>query len=159
MSTLTLCRKRLIPYECIPLKNDIIVRQTADIIVTSWKTLNPKTAFQYGASCYFLKEGYKVSKFYKADGSLFCIYCDIVQYDYDEVSNTLTVTDLLADVIIKPDGTIQVVDLDELAEAFSKGLLSASGIRTALLQLNSLLSTIYADGSDRLTYELDNLGL
>lgn len=159
MSLLTLYRKRLIPYECIPLKNDIIVKQTADFIVTSWQTLNPKTAFQYGASCYFLKEGFKVSKFYKADGSLFCTYCDIVRYDYNETDSSLTVTDLLADVIIKPDGTIQVVDLDELAEAFDKGLLSDSDIKTALFQLNSLLSIAYNDGFGKLTRELDALGL
>lgn len=159
MSKLKLYRKRLIPEECIPLKDDIIVKETADVIITRWNTLNPKTAFQYGASCYFLKEGWKVSKFYRADGSLYCWYCDIVQYDLNKENNTLIITDLLADVIIKPDGTVKVADLDELAEALDKGLISADGIKTALLQLNSLLNVIYADRFDRLAAELNGMGL
>ncbi|MGN1146949.1 MAG: DUF402 domain-containing protein [Lachnospiraceae bacterium] len=159
MSELSLYRKRLIPNECIRLKDDIIIKQDEDVIVTSWKTLNPKIAFQYGASCYFLKEGYKVSKFYRADGSLYCWYCDIVQYDFDSENNALTITDLLADVIIKPDGTVKVVDLDELAEAFDKGLLDAAALKSALLNLNNLLTLIYADKFCRLEAELNDLEL
>lgn len=159
MSELTLYRRRLIPAEYIQLKDDIIKHQDDDIIVTSWKTLNPKTAFQYGASCYFLKSGYKVSKFYRADGSLYCYYCDIVQYDFSEDGRELTVTDLLADVIIMPDGTMKVVDLDELAEAFDKGLLDGAALSKTLLQLNNLLNLIYAGRFDRLLAEFDALGL
>ena len=159
MNELTLYRKRLIPDECILLKDDIIVKQTEDVIITRWSTLNPKTAFQYGASCYFLKEGWKVSKFYRADGSLYCWYCDIVQYDLNPENNSLIITDLLADVIIKPDGTVKVVDLDELAEAFKKELISNEQLTTALLQLNNLLNVIYADRFDRLAVELNSMGL
>lgn len=159
MNELKLYRKRLIPEECILLKDDIIVKETKDVIITRWNTLNPKTTFQYGASCYFLKEGWKVSKFYRADGSLYCWYCDIVQYDLDKENNTLIITDLLADVIIKPDGTVKVADLDELAEALDKGLISTDDIKTALLQLNSLLNVIYADRFDRLAAELNGMGL
>ncbi len=159
MNAFTLYRRRLIPDECILLKDDIIVTRSENIIVTSWKTLNHKTAFQYGASCYYLQEGYKISKFYRADGSLFCWYCDIVQYDFDESGNSLTVTDLLADVIISPDGIVKVVDLDELGEALEKGILSADSLKTALLQLNNLLSIIYNNKLYELTAPLDELGL
>lgn len=159
MNTLTLYRRRLIPDECILLKDDVILRQTDDIIVTKWKTLNPKTAFQYGASCYFLKEGIKVSKFYRGDGSLFCWYCDIVEYDYDAEGNSLTVTDLLADVIITPDGAVKVVDLDELAQAMDEGLLSAASLKKALVQLNTLLTRIYSNQFFLMQNELNNLEL
>ena len=40
---LQIYRKRLIPEECILLKDDIIVEQNDDYILTKWKTLNPKT--------------------------------------------------------------------------------------------------------------------
>ncbi len=56
-----LYRKRLIPQECILLKDDIIEFSSDDILITSWKTLNPKTNFSHGCSCYFFKEGFKVS--------------------------------------------------------------------------------------------------
>ncbi len=159
MSTLALYRRRLIPEECILLEGDVIVKHTEDVIVTKWKTLNPKTAFQYGASCYFLKDGIKVSKFYRKDGSLFCWYCDIVQFDYKQDGNAMIVTDLLADVIIMPDNSVKVVDLDELAVAFDKGLLSADSLKAALLQLNTLLSRIYANQFFRMQAELNDLGL
>ena len=82
-----------------------------------------------------------------------------MQYDYDAAANTLVATDLLADVIIQPDGTVKVVDLDELADAFEQGLLSASALKTALRQLNHLLSLIYENQFRLLQNELDSLGL
>ena len=93
-------RKRMIPEECILLKDDILLEVTDDIIVTKWNTLKPKRELHHGFSCYFLKQGFKVSKFYRADNTLMYWYCDIVDYDYNEETNTLVATDLLADVII-----------------------------------------------------------
>ena len=61
MSIKTLYRKRIIPPECIHLKDDIIVEQNNECIITKWNTLNPKTEFSHGCSCYFLKEGFKVN--------------------------------------------------------------------------------------------------
>lgn len=156
---LKLYRKRLIPAECILLKDDIIVSQTDDYIATKWTTLNPKIAFHHGSSCYFLKEGYKVSKFYKSDHSLLYWYCDIVDYDYDEETNTLTVTDLLADVIIYPEGRIKVVDLDELADGLERQIITKEQLIKSLQRLNNLLSLIYRDKFDQLQAVLDNLQL
>ncbi|MDE5747098.1 MAG: DUF402 domain-containing protein [Acetatifactor sp.] len=159
MSELQLYRRRLIPAECILLKDDTIVKQTDDLIITSWKTLNPKISFSHGCSCYFLKEGFKISKFYRQDGSLLYWYCDIVEYVHDEQAHTLTVTDLLADVIVYPDGRTKVVDLDELAQAFETGLLTAAQLAAALRQLNHLLTYIYKDKFDQLQTQIESLGL
>lgn len=159
MKPLQIYRKRIIPDECILLKDDIIIEQNEDIILTKWKTLNPKTTFSHGCSCYFLHDGIKVSKFYRHDDSLLYWYCDVVSYDYDPVNNALTVTDLLADVIVHPDGSVQVVDLDEVAEAFEKGLLTPEQMSACLRQLNLLLSYIYRDKFDRLQTHLEKLGL
>lgn len=159
MSDLQLYRKRLIPAECILLKDDVIISQTEDLVITSWKTLNPKIAFSHGCSCYFLKEGFKISKFYRQDGSLLYWYCDIVEYTHDEQAHTLTVTDLLADVIVYPDGRTKVVDLDELAQAFESGLLTAEQLSAALRQLNHLLTYIYKDKFDQLQVHIESLGL
>ena len=159
MSELQLYRRRLIPAECILLKDDIIVKQTKDLIITSWKTLNPKIAFSHGCSCYFLREGFKISKFYTQNNSLLYWYCDIVEYAQDESAHTLTTTDLLADVIVYPDGRTKVVDLDELAQAFETGLLTAAQLSAALRQLNHLLTYIYNDKFDQLQAPIENLGL
>lgn len=155
---LNLYRKRLIPAECLLLKDDVIVKQTEDVIITRWQTLNPKIAFQSGVSCYFLKEGIKVSKFYRSDGSLYCWYCDIVRYDFT-TPDDLIVTDLLADVVIMPDGAVKVLDLDELAEAHDKQLLSTDLLKSALYCLQHLLSIIYSNQFHTFQEELNSLGL
>ncbi len=156
---LQLYRKRYIPAECIPLKNDIIVEQNEDFILTTWKTLNPKTTFDHGSSCYLLKEGLKVSKFYRPDGTLLYWYCDIVNFEYNETENILTVVDLLADVVIHPDGRVKVMDLDELAEALEKGLITQAQLTAGLRQLNYLLTMIDRDKFDRLQSILNDRNL
>lgn len=154
-----LYRKRFIPSECILLKDDIIVKQDEEVLITQWNTLNPKAEFSRGVSCYFLKEGLKVSKIYRHDGSLYRWYCDIVEFSYREEENALTVTDLLADVILYPDGRMKVVDLDELAEAMEKGLITKEQMVFCLRSLDHLLSLIYRDKFDRLQTQLEALGL
>lgn len=143
MKTPELYRKRLIPEQNIPLKDDTILFSSDEIIVTKWNTINPKTEFNHGTSCYFFNEGIKVSKFYRADNSLLYWYCDIVEYEYNESLNRLTVVDLLADVIIYPDHTVKVVDLDEMADALGQGIISSELLQLGLYRLNELLARIY----------------
>lgn len=159
MDSLKLYRKRIIPAECLLLKGDKIESADEETIVTSWITINPKLEFSRGCSCYFLKHGFKVSKLYRHDNSLLYWYCDIVDFEKNEEENSLTVTDLLADVILYPDGRIQVVDLDELADAMDKGLITPELMSTCLRRLNELLSMIYRDKFDRLQSPLEQLGL
>lgn len=159
MNVAKLYRQRLIPPENILLKDDIIVAQDDEVVITKWNTLNPKTEFSHGSSCYFLKEGLKVSKFYRADDSLLYWYIDIVEFTLDDEQNTLVFTDLLADVIIYPDGRMKVVDLDELAEALERNLITKEQMTSCLRNLNHLLTMIYRDKFDRLQARLDSLGL
>lgn len=141
-----LYRKRLIPEECILLKDDELLYRDEKKIITRWNTLRPKKDLHHGFSCYFLDKGIKVSKFYKADGSLICWYCDIVTHSYDRATDTYVFTDLLADVIIENSGFVRVVDLDELADAASAKLISDAMLVNALHKLDKLLKTIY-DGT------------
>ncbi len=159
MKELKLYRKRLIPKECILLKDDVVEYRDEDMLVTSWKTLNPKTTFSHGCSCYFLNEGLKLSKFYRADESLLYYYCDIVEYDINEEENTIVVTDLLADVIIYPDGSHDVVDLDELADAYELSLLTQDQLLKSLRRLNSLLCVVQGNTFPKLLTKINDLGL
>ncbi len=152
-----LYRKRLIPNECIELKDDIILHIDDDIIVTSWQALHKRSDISTGYSIYYLKLGYKVSRFIQPDGSLRHWYCDIVDYKYESETNSLITLDLLADVIIKPDGFIKVVDLDELEKAFDQGLLSSDLLKKSLLRLNRLLTELYENGIDNLSAPLLNV--
>lgn len=151
-----LYRRRIIPDECILLKDDIILSCDNERIVTSWNALHPKKDLHHGFSCYFLNEGFKVSKFCHEDGSLLYWYCDIVEYDYSENENSLIVTDLLADVIIYPDGFVKVVDLDELVTALNSRSISLDTLKSSLLKLDKLLAIIYSGNFDTLKTYIEN---
>ena len=149
-STPRLYRRRIIPDECVFLKDDQILYQDREIIVTRWHTLKPKKTLHHGYSCYFTERGYKVSKFYDHSGNLISWYCDIVSHTCDEEENTYVFTDLLVDVIVYPDGFVRVVDLDEMADALRDGTLTKAETEMALRRLDKLLSVIYSGHFDRL---------
>jgi len=153
-----LYRKRLIPDECVELKDDEILRLDDNVIVTRWKSLKPRNDFSGGVSCYFLNKGIKVSRVVKEDGSLFHWYCDIIKTDYDPEENTYVFTDLLADVVITPGGEVRVLDLDELAEADEWGLITREELRMSLCQLNDLLGLIYSGGFNELKAAIEHYG-
>lgn len=144
MQELRLYRKRLIPEECILLKDDIILEADEHHILTQWNTLKPKKDLDHGFSCCYLDLGIKVSKFMRKDNSLIYWYCDIVDYSWEDDDHTLIATDLLIDILIYPDGQLKVLDLDELAEAEDKGLISSDLLKKALRRANMLLTDIYA---------------
>ncbi len=151
-----LYRKRLIPEECILLKDDVILYRDDRIIVTSWHSLKPRKDLHHGYSCYYLDKGIKVSKFYRPDNTLLYWYCDIVDYDYSPDTDTYVVTDLLADVIVYPDGFVKVVDLDELVTALESGLLSEGLLKKSLLRIDALLKIIYGNNFSTLQEPIDS---
>lgn len=152
-----LYRKRLIPEECVLLKDDVILSCNEDIIVTKWNALKPKKDLHHGYSCYFLKEGCKVSKFYRNDNSLLYWYCDIVDYEYQKEDNRLIVTDLLADVLIYPDGFVKVVDIDEMVICLNEQKISLEQLKRSLTQLDKLLQIIYNGRFETLTRHITEL--
>lgn len=65
----------------------------------------------------------------------------------------------MADVILYPDNHVEVVDLDELAEALERGLITKEQMTVCLRNLNHLLSMIYRDKFDRIQARLNSLNL
>jgi predicted RNA-binding protein associated with RNAse of E/G family len=149
MNTLALYRKRLIPQECILLKDDVILEENDSYILTKWHTLKPKKDLDHGYSCCYLDLGIKVSKFLRKDDSLIYWYCDIVDYDWKNEHSTLITTDLLIDILIYPDHSLKVLDLDELADAEDQHLISSDLLKKGLRRANSLLTDIYAGNFDQ----------
>lgn len=139
-----LYRKRIIPEELVLLDKDEILYSDEEHIVTKWNAIRPKKILHHGCSCYFLKEGFKVSKFYRKDGTLMYWYCDIISYSYNVSDNSYVFTDLLADVLIYPDGKVQVVDVGEIADALTEGTLTTDEMIPALRSLDKLLCLIYS---------------
>lgn len=137
-TTLNIYRNRIIPKESISLKNDVVLCKNNEIIVTKWTILKPRSDFQCGYSIYYKSKGFKLSKFLKEDLQLFCWYCDIIEVDPVSDHETFSYTDLLLDLRIKPDGTVDILDLDELALALKEQLITVEQAVAALTTTNKL---------------------
>lgn len=144
-----LYRKRFIPDELKQLADDKIIYFDDNLIITSWNTLKPRSDFASGISAYYRKEGFKISRHYGADGTFTRWYCDIVTES--PVADGLIFSDLLIDVVIFPDGTVRVVDLDEAADALEQGLITADMLTRALRSTNQLLTYIHQGRFSELT--------
>lgn len=143
MSIPQLYRRRFIPNELIHLKDDIVLVMEKDLIITKWVTLHPRKDIYRGISAYYPEKGFKVSKIYDKNDKIVYWYCDIIQVKTDTEKNTVTIEDLLIDVILYEDGTIRIVDIDELCDAQDQGIITHTEAIHALRTLDQLLKTIY----------------
>jgi protein associated with RNAse G/E len=135
-------RKRYIPDETVDISGDDILLINDDVIITRWKPIKPRNDFDSGMSCAFLQKGYKISKKYK-DGKLLYWYCDIIEVEYKKPDNTYILTDLLADIIVYPDGTYEILDLDELSELLLNGTVSKEQAAKSIMVVSDILNMIY----------------
>lgn len=143
MENIKLYRRRYIPDELIYLKNDKVLSVDDERIVTRWNVLTPRHDFTHGVSCYFIKEGFKVSKFLDKDENILYWYCDIIETEINDDATSYTFNDLLIDVIVKEDGFVKVVDLDEVGKALKEKIMSEELIIKAMERVSNLLNIIY----------------
>lgn len=143
MTVPKLYRRRFIPNELIHLKDDVIIFMNENLIISRWVTLHPRKDIARGISAYYLDKGYKISKIYNSKNEVVYWYCDIIQVKKDPNKNTVIIEDLLIDVILYEDGTMRIMDLDELCDATDQGLITQIEETHAIRTLNSLLNTIY----------------
>ena len=155
MSRPRLFRRRFIPDENIELKDDMILALEPNLIITSWNVLKPRRDISRGVSAYFIDKGIKVSKVFDNAGQMVYWYCDIIETHYDEKENTYTFNDLLIDVVVYPDGQVEVLDMDEFADAMEQGILSVGTIAHAMRATDDLLDTISAGEFGRYTHYID----
>ena len=141
---LNLYRKRMIPEEIIHLKDDVILHHDSSLIITKWNSLKPRKDFSNGISAYFMDEGFKISKFFDSHQRLVYWYCDIIETFYKKEEHAYIFTDLLADVVIYPDKSLRVLDLDEIGDALEEKLISKETAVKALRLCNKLLEIIYS---------------
>lgn len=147
----SLYRRRYLPDELIHLKDDEILKITGQLIITRWNTLKPRNDIAKGYSAYFMDEGIKVSKVLNAKNQLVYWYCDIIDVDYQKEENKYIFCDLLVDVLIYPDGSVHVADLDEIGELLERGALKPETAAKALKITDRLLKII--DGGSFASYQ------
>ena len=133
-------RKRYIPNEIVDISNDRVILLNEELMITEWIPINPRSDMSYGKSYTFFNKGWKISKFLNENKELICWYCDIIETHVE--NDEYTLTDLLVDIKIYPNGEYEVLDLDELDEAVSHGLISEDKKEEALEKMNELLEVI-----------------
>lgn len=141
-------RRRFIPNEKVLLKDDVIIELNNDFIITKWKVLKKRSDFSHGASCYFLNDNFKVSKFINENEDILYWYCDIIDWKYDSSENSYTFNDLLIDVVVYENGFVKVVDIGEVSDALERGLIDISLAKKALDITDNLLNIIYSGKFD-----------
>jgi predicted RNA-binding protein associated with RNAse of E/G family len=144
MNKPTLFRRRFIPEELVHLKDDIILVMEQDLIITKWNTLRPRKDIARGISAYYLDKGFKISKIFDSQNRLVYWYCDIIQAKKDDQKNTVIIEDLLVDLILYDDGSMRILDLDELADAVEQKLITQAEANFALRRLHALLQILYS---------------
>ena len=150
MSQISLYRRRFIPDDFVHLKDDIILSMDDNLIITKWRPLRPKKNMAGGVSAYYINHGVKVSKIYDKNERLLYWYCDIIQINPDTNPKRLIYEDLLIDVVVYEDGSIRILDLDELADALELHLITNKEAEQALRTLDRLLKLIYQGGFSKL---------
>ncbi|TYQ17683.1 UNVERIFIED_CONTAM: hypothetical protein Cloal_0041 [Acetivibrio alkalicellulosi] len=136
-------RKRYIPDETIDITGDELVLRNDELLITKWKPIRERKDISRGISYTFLKEGYKISKFFGPDGNFIYWYCDIIDVKYDKSKDLYTLVDLLLDVKIMPEGNVQVLDADELSLALEKDIITKSEVCMSLKVLDKILKMNY----------------
>lgn len=157
MDNIKLFRRRFIPEETTELKDDHIIMFKDNIIITKWNVLKPRHDINNGISAYFIKDGIKVSKIFDEAGKFVYWYCDIIETIHNKEDNSYTFNDLLVDILVYPDGHVEVVDMDEFADAMEKGILETHTIASAMRSADLLLKTIYSGNFSRYTDYIENI--
>lgn len=133
-----LLRKRYIPNEVVDISGDEVLYKDDELMVTKWLPINKRADIGSGISYVFLKEGYKISKFFDNDGNFAYWYCDIIEYAYDKAEDTHLFTDLLLDLKIYENGKYEILDMDELVEAYNKKMITIDQVLKAFKSLSKL---------------------
>lgn len=137
-------RKRYIPDEIVDITEDELIFRNEEILITKWKPIKKRDDISKGISYTFLKEGYKISRFYGPLGEFIYWYIDIIDVKYEKESDKYILIDLLLDVKIMPDESTQVLDAEELSVAIRDNIITKKETCMALSILDKILKMIYS---------------
>ena len=142
-----------------------------DVIVTSQRVTPSSPIVQNGetvladnfAAIWFVFTGlwYDVGKVYNLDNRWTGYYCDIMKPVKRRVDRTgkldcFEITDLFLDLWINPDGTYQIQDEDEFAEAVQNGAIDTELERKAREVLTALIAEVESGSLERQVREVIN---
>ena len=135
-------RKRFIPNEMVDISKDEVIYRDKEKLITKWNPINERDDIGRGESCVYFANGWKISKFYRKDGSFKFWYCDIISYQYEEKEDKYILVDLLLDVIVHGDGRYEILDEDELERALEDAIITQELAKEAKEKLKKLIIVI-----------------
>ncbi|HHX18439.1 MAG TPA: DUF402 domain-containing protein [Clostridium sp.] len=137
-------RKRYIPDEIVDITGDELIFRNEELLITKWKPIKKRDDISKGISYTFLKEGYKISRFFGPTGEFIYWYCDIIDVKYYKEEDKYILIDLLLDVKIMPDGKVEILDADELSVAIRENIVTKREASMSLSILDKILKMIYS---------------
>lgn len=144
MSTPKRFKRRLMPEEVIDITSDTLHFMDSKLLITSWSSQDMDTEADFNYSWAYLDDGFQIHRKMDKDGNFLYWYIDILAIEYSEQQHAYTLTDLIVDVVVHPDGYVDVIDLDEMAEAMEQGFISQEQVVLALRHLDTVLRLNYA---------------
>lgn len=136
-------KRKFFPPITFDISNDELHYHNDDIMVTSWIPENSDMGVAKAVSVFFLKEGFQISKKFDKKGNFLYWYCDIIAIEQNTQENSITFVDLIADVVVLPNGQVELIDLDEFADAIEKNIIEREYIAQAVRSMHNLLEYIY----------------
>ncbi|MDE0323423.1 MAG: DUF402 domain-containing protein [Candidatus Poribacteria bacterium] len=139
------------------------------VIVTSQRVKPSSPIVQNGetvlgdnfAAIWFVFTGlwYDVGKIYNLDNEWTGYYCDVLKpvkrdVDVNGKLNRFEITDLFLDLWVNPDGTYEIQDEDEFADAIQNGAIDAELERKAREVLDTLIAKVEDGHLDSLLKEV-----
>ena len=167
METVTLTYKR--PPDRVNHFQQELLYLNDDVIVTSQRVKPSSPIVQKGetvladdfAAIWFVFTGlwYDVGKVYNLENRWTGYYCDIMKpvkrsIDVNGKLARFEITDLFLDLWINPDGTYQIQDEDEFADAVQQGAIDAELERRSLEVLKTLIAEVESGGVERRLQEV-----
>ena len=149
METITLTYKR--PPDRVNYFQQLLLYEDADVIVTAQRVkpssaiiLNGKTVLADDfIAVWFVFTGlwYDVGKIYNLKHEWTGYYCDIMM-PVKRSKTQFEITDLFLDLWISPDGSYEIQDEDEFAEAIRHGVIDTELAKSAQNALDALIAEV-----------------
>lgn len=125
------------------ISDDKVLFQNDEIMVTDFSPKSSSMGTSRVLSFCLFKNNWQISANFDQEGHFRYWYCDIVDYSVNRENNSLTITDLAADVAVFPDNYVSVMDLDELGELIDTESISKEMSVKALKSAQALLKLVY----------------
>lgn len=137
---MSIYKHKLVPQETQDITQDHWIYRDEHWMLSTWSPAHSDMKVVKAVSIFDLEHGWQLSQKFDAQGQLKYWYCDIIaSYSQD---GDLHIVDLILDVVLFPDGVIQVVDMPEFQNYVPQTPQEVEWLETAPTKLQTLIHQI-----------------